>query len=346
MILRKLFYIAITFSVFLDVQAQDAEFSQYYSSELYLNPAMAGEEQDITFSSNYRQQWKSIVLPYTTSQFSIVIPYYDHTASENHKGGFGVSVYNDRAGESNFRTTGINITAAYNLPLTLDYSHNLSFGMQAGLIQKSIDYSDLEWGEQYNPFIGFDASITPSEDQLRSATLYPDFSAGLMYYYNYQQDFHERKVSAFLGGAVYHLNTPNESFVGGETSLLPRLYKFSAGINIPINDKFHISPNALYLYQHENDHVNLGLYLTYQVFGSTNNMLDKAELILGTWYRVDDSFIFSAGIHQKAWTLGFSYDYNNSSLRYETRGQGAYEISLRIRRVKERLIKKIATPRI
>jgi hypothetical protein len=98
--------------------------------------------------------------------------------------------------------------------------------------------------------------------------------------------------------------------------------------------------------QHQNDHINLGLYLSYQVFGSTSNLLDEAELILGTWYRLEDSFIFSVGMHQKAWTIGFSYDYNNSSLRHETRGQGAYEISLQIRRVKERSMKRIATPRI
>ena len=346
MTLRKLFYITILLIASFGLRAQDAAFSQYYSSELYLNPAMAGEEQYLTFSSNYRQQWKSIVLPYTTSQFSVVVPFFDKSVAEAHKGGFGFSVYNDRAGASNFRTTGINLTGAYNLPLTLDYSHNLSFGLQAGLIQKSIDYSDLEWGEQFDPFVGFDASITASEASLGNSTMYPDFSAGVMYYYNYQQDYNERKMSGFIGGSVYHLNTPNESFVAGVESTLPRLYKAHGGLNIPIAEKMHIAPNVLYMYQHQNDHVNLGLYLSYQVFGSTGDLLDEAEVILGTWYRLEDSFIFSVGMHQKAWTLGFSYDYNNSSLRHETRGQGAYELSLQIRRVKERSMKRIATPRI
>ena len=344
--MKRIFYIVFSLGILVNLNAQDAAFSQYYSSELYLNPAMAGEEQYLTFSSNYRQQWKSIVLPYTTSQFSLVVPYYDNTVAQRHKGGFGLSIYNDRAGQSNFRTTGINLTGAYNVPLTLDYSQNLSFGLQAGLVQKSIDYTDLEWGEQFDPFLGFDASINPTETNLGNSTMYPDFSAGIMYYYNYQQDYKQRKISGFVGGSVYHLNTPNESFVPGAGSTLPRLFKAHGGLTVPVGDKMSIAPNLLYMNQHRNDHVNLGLYLSYQVFGSTNNILEEAEVILGTWYRLEDSFIFSVGMHQKAWTLGFSYDYNNSSLRHETRGQGAYEVSLQIRRVKEKSLKRNSTPRI
>jgi len=40
--------------------AQEVQFSQFNASSLYLNPALAGVENDVTFNSNFRSQWSSI----------------------------------------------------------------------------------------------------------------------------------------------------------------------------------------------------------------------------------------------------------------------------------------------
>lgn len=347
--------VLLTSSVLL--HAQDAAFSQFYSSELYLNPALAGEEPDLTFSSNYRSQWSSIVVPYSTSQLSLIYPIYKNDVKEKHLGGLGFSIYNDRAGDGNFKTLGAFLTAAYNIGLVKDGSQDMSFGAQFGVIQKNIDFTNLEWGEQYNPLVGFDASYVPTESGFNSGRMYGDFNAGFMYYFNPKKDYKGKKVSAFVGASVYHLNTPNESFTTTTGSKLPMLYKGHAGIEYAITPKVHIAPNAIVYYQNLVDQLNAGLYITYKLsqekkgfkgFSSYRNtsLKDNVDLVLGTWYRVGDAYIFSVGLHTDAYTVGFSYDMNTSGLRFVTGGRGAYEFSLTLHRVKYHSLKKIATPRI
>lgn len=333
---------------FQESKAQDALFSQFYSSELYLNPALAGEEKDMFFSSNYRSQWSSLIMPYVTSQISMVHPLYSKDLNERHFGGVGVSVYNDRAGAGNFKTTGANATFAYNLPLTNDNSQDLAFGLQIGMVSKNVDYSNLRWGEQYNPYIGFDISKSPSETDLKSGTLYPDINFGAIYYYNTDNDFKYTKWSGFVGFSAYHLNRPNESLANGIPSRLPILYKFHGGLNFHVSDHVTVSPNYLYMNQKQRNLIDIGCYVTYRLApGEKENIYTKNfEIIAGVWHRVHDAAIVSLGFGNDAYTFGFSYDYNTSNLRYSANGTGAYEISLKVKRIKNHARKRIATPRI
>lgn len=327
-------------------QGQDAMFSQYYSSELYLNPALAGEEQDLTFSSNYRSQWRSIVLPYVTTQFSLVYPLYSKDIEARHVGGVGLSLYTDKAGDGNFKTLGLSATFAYNLKLTHDDLHNVSFAGQVGMVQKSVDLDKLQWGSQFNPYIGFDASEVPDESHLTSGTLYPDISAGVMYYYNVYKTLKKRSISGFFGGSAYHMNKPNESFADDRDSYLPVLYKVHGGLDIPISKKGSISPNVLTMIQKDVYLVDFGFYYTHEILSYPGKFLEETAVTVGAWMRPRDAFIFSAGIGNRAYQLGFSYDYNNSSLRFATRGRGAWEISLVVRWLKKHNIKRVYTPRI
>lgn len=327
-----------------ETSAQDAHFSQYYASSLYLNPAMAGATPHLTFSSNYRTQWRSIIMPYVTSQFSAIQPIYKKDeVDDNHIGGIGISFYNDRAGDGNFKTIGVNINAAYNLHLSR--MQDLIFGVQGGFIQKNVDFTNLEWGEQFNPYVGFDATIDPGEPGLTNRVLYPDVSAGFLYYYNSGRNYTEKGLSAYLGFSAYHINRPNESMVRDFVNTLPILFKGHAGFEMRLGEKVNISPNALFMMQNERMQINGGLYLTY-LFHEQQKFLAPSDVIFGTWYRLDDSFIFSMGLGNNHYTIGFSYDFNSSSLRYHTQGRGAYEISLTLMKIREKTIRRFHTPRI
>lgn len=352
-------YLALTFALVNTwvVVAQDAAFSQFYSSALYLNPALAGEEANLTFSSNYRTQWSSIVIPYRTSQLSMIVPIYKNDVKERHLGGVGLSLYNDRAGDGNYKTLGVYSTFAYNLSLTKDKSQDMAFGGQIGIIQKNIDFTNLQWGEQFNPLVGFDASYTPTESGFANSTFYADFNFGAMYYFNPKKEYEAKKISGFVGAAVYHMSQPNESFINSSTSKLPMLYKAHAGIEYVVTPRVRIAPNAIFLAQNLVDQVNLGMYFTYKMkedksvfkgYESNRNvsMLDNVEVVAGVWHRFGDAYIFSLGLQTEDYTVGFSYDLNRSGLRFLTGGRGAYEFSLTLHRVKYHSIKRIATPRI
>lgn len=324
------------------LKGQDAHFSQYYASGLYLNPSMAGIEPGLTFGGNYRNQWRSIVVPYVTNQVTLIAPIYTGKGRKNlHLGGIGGSIYNDKAGDGMFNTLGVNISAAYNLNLTSQ--HIITLGVQGGFIQKSVRFGELQWGEQFNPYVGFDASIPASESVFNSQKMYADIGTGFIYSY---QGKKERSFNLYAGGSVYHLNRPNESFVKGLASRLPMLYKFHGGVEIPTGQKWSFSPNVLGMIQNNTYHFNTGLYLTYTL-NSEKSLVKPSELIFGSWYRLQDSFIFLIGMGNKNYLFGFSYDFNSSSLRYNTNGKGAFEISLSIRKIKERAtVKRFHTPRI
>ncbi|MBY0426070.1 MAG: PorP/SprF family type IX secretion system membrane protein, partial [Cytophagales bacterium] len=123
-----LFFLGVSFCV-QNAKAQDPVFSQFYAAGLYLNPALAGAEKDISFSTNYRSQWKNVVVPYTTNQYTFIYPFVSHGIKNSHKGGIGASYYNDRAGDGNFKTNAFNANFAYNLQLSYTGLHYLSFGI-------------------------------------------------------------------------------------------------------------------------------------------------------------------------------------------------------------------------
>ncbi len=337
----------ITFLVLsFKIKAQEAQFSQFYAAGLYLNPALAGAEKDVQFSSNYRMQFRNVTLPYTTNQFSFIYPFVSHGIRNSHKGGLGASFYNDRAGDGNFKTQGFYGTFAYNIPLSYNGIHFVSFGIQAGLVQRTIDFSNLQWGSQFNPYVGFDPTAVINESQIVNNKLYPDINAGIILSLNGLKNFEKKPYTAHVGVAGYHLNTPNESMIDGKESFVPRLLKAHAGLEYKLSKKFHLAPNAIFLYQNGLYQLNGGMYLTWKAFEHSGSMFSRTDLILGSFYRLNDSFIFMVGMSNDVFTLGLSYDLNSRTLRYFSNGQGSYEISLSIRKISSHKIDRFSTPRI
>ena len=89
----------------------------------------------------HRSQWGSLEFPYTTSQISLMVPYFTdkHIRPEGHVGGVGISFYGDEAGQSsNLKTYGGNASFAYNLHLSSKTENRITFGLQLGFIHKNI----------------------------------------------------------------------------------------------------------------------------------------------------------------------------------------------------------------
>jgi len=312
-------------------KGQDAVFSQFFNSTLYLNPALAGIEQDVTISFGHRSQWRNLLFPYTTSQFSAIVPYYKskHTKPLGHVGGFGLSVYNDTAGENNnFKTTGGNLAFAYNLPLDHRYVNLITFGLQLGAINKRIDPDGLQWGEQYNPFLGFDATISSSDVTSLRGRTFIDINAGAFWWYNPIQTGNEMINSANSGLSISHLNNPNESLFDQDNQQLPLLYKYHGGLVLNVSHKATVSANYLIAYQDETVQNNIGSYLSYKLTTFNQGKMTYGIARLGGWYRINDSFILLTEFETALFKAAFSYDWNTSSLRYNDRGIGTYEINL------------------
>lgn len=113
---------------------QLGQYTHYMSNELIINPAFAGGHDALSLTAIHRSQWVGVEGAPTTQSFSI------HSLAKNENMGLGLTLINDRVGvHKNFSALG-----SYAYRLRLDTDSYISFGIQAGINQKSSDYSSLD----------------------------------------------------------------------------------------------------------------------------------------------------------------------------------------------------------
>lgn len=328
--------------------AQNPVFSQYYSSGLYLNPALAGLEKDTYFGMNYRSQWSNLSLPYSTFQFSFIQPITKPGARKKHWGGFGLSFLNDVAGANKeFVTQGLSLAFAYDLHLNRYGNNIISLALQGGASQQKINYSAMQWSSQYASFTGYDESLPGEPGLVNDNLFHPVFNAGMMWYYtNKQRNMSHYSTSVYNGIAVSNLIRANGFYLNKKADAT-LLYKVHGGFVSTWSRKVDISPNYLIQYQEESLQINVGMYVGYAVTNkSANSASGNLKLMVGVWYRLGDAIIVSTGLSNATWNIGVSYDSNVFSLS-KTFGYGSsYEISLGYKIVNKNGFKRFSSPLI
>jgi type IX secretion system PorP/SprF family membrane protein len=319
--------------------AQDAQFSQYFSSSTYLNPSMAGLNSHFTAGSNYRTQWRTLGQPYVTQQVNASLPLGVRDNGVSY-GNISFSAYSDWAGPGSIKTMGGLASLAYNLALSADGKHVLSFGLQGGMIQKSVDLSE-GWGSQFVSGRGYDPTIAVPYGESNSNKMFPTIGAGLLWHYNSSGNIYHKRLGTHIGISANHLNSPDETLFDGVTNKTPRLFKAHGAYELRIGERFGIMPSAVSVYQEGLMQHNGGMYMHIKVTDSDESAMAETELSIGSMYRYQDALIFHAGLSSRYFSFAFSYDLNNSSLKANTSGQGAYEINLAIHLAKG---KKAITP--
>lgn len=337
----------IGFCLPISLLAQNPYFSQYYAAPLYLNPALAGAEREISFGVNYRSQWNSNEAPYELSQFSFIYPIItERGAQTKHLGGIGFTAYKDAAGEGGiFKTYGIGLTGSYRI--ALNHAHTILTGLQAGFAQKKVDLAHLQWGSQYDAFIGFDDRITPSIGHINEQTGFPLFEAGIVWHYTRQAPIYSSgsRWAVFSGLSASNLNQPDESLLKDGTRPLPILMKLHGGLEYRTSRSFKLSPSFLLMMQNEQQQYNIGTYFTYTLISDPFSRQPKTfNIQAGIWRRIKDSYTLMLGGSGRNMAIGLSYDMNTSSMRFHNLGKSAYEISLKYKIDKGKDIRKFSTP--
>jgi type IX secretion system PorP/SprF family membrane protein len=330
----------------ISAYAQAPVFSQYYSSGLYLNPALSGLEKDIYLGMNYRTQWSSIGLPFNTFQFSFIHPLTKPGTHVKHLGGLGASFLNDVAGPNReFTTQGITLSGAYNFHLTRYGNNILSVGLQAGASQQRINYDELKWSSQYSPVTGFDNTLLGESGSLNEQVINIVVNAGVMWYYKSKSRLSLASASVFNGLSVSNI-IPPKGFFQNTTGAPVLLYKLHGGFASTWKRKYEISPNYLIQYQNQNFQVNVGSYLAYYMQPAHLHNSKNMKVLVGAWYRLQDAFIFSAGFSTISWNVGFSYDTNISSMSRNLGTATAYEVSLAYKIIVHKGVKRFSSPLI
>lgn len=314
-------------------QAQDPRFSQFYANPLQLNPAMIGAfEGQFRFSANYRDLYGSVLAskPYRTLTAGIEIK---SPVARRDFATFALSAMRDRAGESNFQRTRLNIGGSFMKQLDGDrYGRNGQFlvvGAQIGAGQRSYNWEDLWFTEQFDAnsaSVNYDADSGEAFERA-STNIFLDFNAGLLWYALFDDN-----MSVYLGGAMHHLNTPNISLLDNPMEKLPTKYVIHGGGEFPFNDNLSFMPAVAFLSQGAAMSTTIGGNFRYR-----NRDWKELAIRAGLWGHVTnkldqgigmDALVFTTILEMERWNLGISYDVTTSILSVANNSRGAFELSL------------------
>ncbi len=313
-------------------KAQEGQFSQYFASSLFLNPGYAGLISSANLTTNYKKSDQSEEGSYhELYQLSFTYPLQKITSLKTQSGGVGFTASNERVGVSGlYQTTKVILTGSYTLAFDRLSTRKLSFGLQGGVVQSKLNYSDLQFGSQYNPYIGYD-NILPAESVDLSPNFTPIFNVGAIFSVvdHYNPILQQNTMQ--LGVSIDYLNQPRYGFLvteSGKNLRRPMILKLVGTSKLRLSTRFFIHPSALIITNQSNYQLNVGNYFSTHLDTNLSTLLQ-----VGAWYRVGDAFILLTGFKYKHINLGVSFDLNSNAINkneviYQNSFEPSYEVSL------------------
>jgi type IX secretion system PorP/SprF family membrane protein len=261
-----------------NLQAQDAVLFQSYSNPLLLNPAFTGGSQGPTLYSGYSNSGYTTFfrsLKFQTIATGIDLPI------DKLSGGFGLTFTEDWGGLMRNRLGSL----SYAQSIKLGNDLNLRGGLSAGFFQKTLDVSQLTFGDQIEPRRG--VVYQTGAPEIKPRIIVPDLSSGILL-----------SGSAFnLGMAVHHFNRPNESMTVGVVNI-PARFTIHGNYIISAGD-YKITPHVLLMQQSLHRNINTGVFL------------NRKNLTVGANYRISSRTVgFMAGINIKKFRFGYMVEFN------------------------------------
>lgn len=283
-------------------QGQDPNFSQYFSSPLTLNPAHTGFfDGEHRVASNFRQQSLGSGTLFRTATVSWDTKLLTEKIDEWDTWGFGLLALTDQSSGGAYRSNYLSLSTAYRKTLDEDGLHSLGIGFQATYANRFIDMNKLSFASQFTSG-GFDMALPTGEQPIQSGIQYIDVQAGALYAYR------SETFNAYVGGSVYHLTQPRQSFYEDQLNRLRLRSSLHAGAGVLQNgQQFMVS--GLFATQGGAQEIAIGGAYGYPL-GMDE---DDKFLQVGAWYRWNDAWYPYIGLQWNAIQGGISYDVQTSS---------------------------------
>ncbi len=277
--MKKLLYLSSVILGILilapDVKSQDPNFSQWFSTPLYYNPAYTGVATGLRGRFLFRDQWPNLPMDFKSYYFSADIGDRRLPGS----GGLGLVVESDNQGVAFIHDLSIGLNVAVRIPITANLISQV--GIKASVMQKRVNYEELVFSDQLSAQYGniYQSSFIPPDASKR---VFPDFGAGgLMQFAN-----ETGNMTGTIGFAVDHIFQPDESFLATGTAPLPRKVVAHADFVVSTGGgssssyyssgsdyDLKINPGIIYQNQAKMSALAVGL-----------NLL-KYNIYLGAWYK-------------------------------------------------------------
>lgn len=319
-------------------KSQDTHFSQVYATPISISPALTG-----VFDGTYRigllhrSQYRSTLEdPFQTYNFAADFKFdldYNRSAKPDFVG-VGLSFYSDRVGTFDFNTTTVLVSAAYHKSLNERKTSYLGLGFQVGIAQRTLNYEDLTFPDQFNTLDGY--TLETGEALPANNFAYGDFSLGL----NYTTELSKNNY-LYLSGGYYHINQPNLSFYASSDDPDPNLQKtntlfskfvINTAASIKMNERYSISPRIIGFIQDIHKEFSFGTGFKYDFFDTKSS-----SFLFGFWLRTVDgidgfspeAFVGMVGIQRSKFIVAFSYDKGLSPIANSRLSLNSFELSFR-----------------
>ncbi len=325
---QQIAFLLLSFIMSNTSWAQDIHWSQFLENPIFQNPGQAGNfNGDYRFVANYRDQWRSVSVPFQTTSFS-----FDGKTKVKNRSeiGYGFLVFHDVVGDGKLQTLELQANTNVSFQLKSDSSLVLRTGINLGMNQRRLNANALFFDNQFDG-VKFNPNLPSNElFQTDSKT---NFSGGLGAVLDYRISKSD-KINAGVG--FYNLNRPNQGFFGQK---ITRDIRSNLFINYA-----HVLSSQLILKPAL--HINVqGKYRETIMGSSIQYILNNQKTIYraiqgGVWYRLKDAAYFTAGMNYQDWFFGVSYDLNFSKLTQASGARGGIEFAVQyiIRSVKPKKI--------
>jgi type IX secretion system PorP/SprF family membrane protein len=313
--------------VFLMIQArevlyaQDPVFSQFYSSPLTVNPALAGNgNANWRLIINNRNQWIGEGLdPLSTTSISLDGKLFKQELKESNYIGGGLMFLQDKGLGGAYKANSFHGIISSHVSLDEDDQHGLSVGLGGTYSNTLIDFSQLSFGQQLS-FSGFNRALPTVEPNLSGVKPYFAMFAGITY------SFNTEGTSFDVGVSGYRFLKTNRSALNDPTQLDPPRYNVHADYQTYLSDRLVLNMNGMYVFESGQNSYTAGLNFGHLL----DNSDEPTVLNTGIWYRDKDAVIPYLGFSFKNFQAGVTYDVNINS-GSATSNLKTFEFSLIIR---------------
>jgi type IX secretion system PorP/SprF family membrane protein len=295
----------------VSVKGQDAQFTQFYASPMYLNPAFTGLTFEHRFVANYRNQWPGVKTAYQTAMVT-----YDYNMTDLNSG-LGFTVMQDRSGTAGLTHT--QVGACYSYHFKINKFAEIRMGANLNFNMKRIDFNKLRFNDQIATGSAVSVEATNYEP-----LNFMDFAAGALLNSN----------EYWLGFSAKHLTQPNSSMVGDKVPLplsisLHGGYRFILEQKSRVDLRKYVSPAFNLRHEAKYDQLDIGVYYFHM------------PLNVGLWYRglpfkkyaptygsrESIALLIGIDLSPKLVRIGYSFDLTVSRLGVAN-SLGAHEISI------------------
>ena len=293
----RIFALIMILSSTVNALAQDVHFSQFLVNSFVLNPAMVGvQKNDFKATLQRKSQWASVSVPFTT--FALGLERKDILPSHS----IGVQFLSDIAGDSRFKTSGLNFT--YVKSFATSKENTFRFGAEFGLFQRAIVIDYLVFNDP--------------ENLSNLNFIFRDISLGFA-----NQNYLNKNLLLESGVAFFHINKPKQSFTDNDAIRLNQKINFFTSLNYAYMDNLSIKPKLVLSNQYSDKEFLLGCDVNYLLEGEKDILLKS-----GIADRINDAFILYFGAEIERLSCVVSYDVNTSSLNNASNNKGGFEFTL------------------